>query len=333
MLAGSVSSCEDQLSARPPAPGSISAIIPTIGRAGPLSRLLHSLAAQSLRPDEVVVADASIDAEVTRLIASASLVEHGLSIRHIKVQPPNAVRQRRAAIEAASGETILLLDDDVVLEPACLEALVTALRSDPEVVAVTADLNNQSWPRPTVLWRCYLRWCCGLAEDQWQGRVIGPLLRFGYYPVPTHLAPMQWLGAGNSLLKRSAYDAVGGFSDFFLHRCTMNEDVDLGLKLGRIGRIFLCPAARMAHLHAPGGRVSAPVAAEDDLFNRYMILRRTCGRSIAIASGLVLVYFLTETTSSLVGCLRRIPTNAFGDQLWGRVRALCRILGLVTSHR
>src|SRR3712207_7545971 len=38
-----------------------------------------------------------------------------------------------------------------------------------------------------------------------------------------------------------------------------------------------CPDARMAHHHAPGGRVTKFLAAEDDLFNRYFILRRTLG--------------------------------------------------------
>jgi GT2 family glycosyltransferase len=124
---------------------------------------------------------------------------------------------------------------------------------------------------------------------------------------------------------------VGGFSQFFLHRCTLNEDVDLGLKIARIGRILFCPAARMTHLHAPGGRVSVSTAAEDDLYNRYLILRRTCGRSIASAWRLVLLYFLVETTSNLAGCLCRLNSRGFGDRLWGRIRALCRILGLVTS--
>ena len=40
---------------------------------------------------------------------------------------------------------------------------------------------------------------------------------------------MEWLGSGNSLIRRDAHDRAGGFSNFFLHRTTVNEDVDLGI--------------------------------------------------------------------------------------------------------
>jgi GT2 family glycosyltransferase len=137
---------------------------------------------------------------------------------------------------------------------------------------------------------------------------------------------MEWLGAGNSLIRRSAYEQVGGFSDFFLHRCTMNEDVDLGLKLTRHGTILFCPTARMAHYHAPGGRVSPMIAAEDDLFNRFFILRSTMARSKIRAFGLVGLYFIVETASSLLGCIRRLRSNGFGMRFLGRSRALVKII-------
>jgi len=63
------------------------------------------------------------------------------------------------------------------------------------VVGVFGDFNNQSWPMPTRVWHFYLRHSPrneGGAE--WQGRVVGPLLRFGYHPVPGDVMPMEWMG-------------------------------------------------------------------------------------------------------------------------------------------
>ena len=218
-----------------------------------------------------------------------------------------------------------MLDDDVVLDEQCLREMVRAI-APADVVAVSADFSNQSWSGPTTMWRWYLRWCCGMVDGQWQGRVIGPLLRFGYRPSPVQSVPMEWIGAGNSLVRRAAYDEAGGFSDFFLHRSTVNEDVDLGLKLARLGHLLLCPASRLAHMHAPGGRVSNTVAAEDDLHNRYLILRQTLNRQRATAFALVLLYFVIETTSNLAGCLRRFDGNQFSGRFVGRIRALTRIV-------
>lgn len=301
---------------------SITAIIPTIGRADSLRVLLDSLAAQTHKPDEVIIADASNDPDTARVVAN----EARLTLTRIYVEPPNAVRQRMAAIDLARGDNLLLLDDDVVLEPDCVQRLSEVLESNAGVVAVSADFNNQTWPAPTRIWQIYLRLALGMDQDSWQGRVVGPLLRFGYNPVPARPTAIEWLGSGNSLVRRSAFLRAGGFSDFFLHRCTINEDVDLGLKLCKIGRIMFCPAARMAHHHAPSGRVSSLVAAEDDLFNRFFILRRTLGYGLLRSFGLVVLYFGVETSSQFLGCLRRLNFRGFVAPLSGRIRAFGRIL-------
>jgi GT2 family glycosyltransferase len=304
---------------------SISAIVPTIGRAESLRALLESLGAQSYRVKEVIVADASGNDETQLLLDEPYWQKLELKIRREVVDPPNAVRQREAAIRIATGEFLLFLDDDVVLESDCVAHLIGLMESSPDVVGVTADFNNQTWPEPTKAWQWYLHHALRLRKDEWQGRVVGPLLRFGYNPVPTGPMPMEWLGTCASLVRLSAYYQAGGFSKFFLHRCTINEDVDLSLKLSRFGKILFCPSARMSHHHAPSGRVTPMLAAEDDLFNRFFILRYTLGKSTGRAFSLVALYFTIETGSHFLGCLRRLNFRNFFPRLKGHLRALGRI--------
>jgi hypothetical protein len=89
---------------------------------------------------------------------------------------------------------------------------------------------------------------------------------------------------------------------------------------------MFCPAARMAHHHASSGRVSNVVAAEDDLFNRFFILRRTLGYGLVRSFSLVVLYFAVETTSQFLGCVRRLNFQGFLAPLSGRIRAFGRIL-------
>jgi GT2 family glycosyltransferase len=131
------------------------------------------------------------------------------------------------------------------------------------------------------------------------------------------------------MIRRVGYDRAGGFSNFFLHRCTMNEDVDLGLKLSKLGRILFCPAARMGHHHAPGGRVRPALVAEDDLYNRFLILHCTMGKSKIRALGLTLLFFSIETLSTAFWSMRRLNIKLLLLPLLGRTRALLRILPML----
>jgi GT2 family glycosyltransferase len=303
----------------------ISAIVATFDRPQSLRRLLDSLAAQTRPVAEIVIADGGDDPETRAVAEDPAWGARGLAIRLLAVSPPNAVRQRRAAIAASRGDLLLLLDDDVALEADCVAELARALAARADSVGVMADLSNEGSPPPTRPWRFALRCGLGMREGEWQGRVIGPLLRFGFSPAPAEITPIDWISACNSLIRRSAYEAAGGFSDFFLHRCTMNEDIDLSLKLRRFGALYFAPRARLAHFHAPAGRVTAEIAAEDDVFNRYMILRRTLGRSRAYALFLIVVYAVLES----LGSMRRLSGSAgvrTREILRGRSRGLGRII-------
>src|SRR5688572_3377138 len=88
----------------------ISAIVPTIGRPESLKALLESLAAQTRNVDEVIVADASVDQRLEE-ISNHFKNQFVLNVNRVAVHPPNAVRQRTAAINLARGEYLLFLDD------------------------------------------------------------------------------------------------------------------------------------------------------------------------------------------------------------------------------
>lgn len=304
---------------------SISIIIPTIGRRQSLIDLLTSLTRQTMAALEIIVADGSCSDEIEQVVKNPFWLSNGLVIKHIRINPPNAVKQREAAISMAKGTFLLLLDDDVVLESDCVEQLLSRMLENSQIVAVTADFNNQSWSQPTRFWKIYLRYFMGMNEGEWQGRVIGPLLRFGFDPVPKTSVPIEWIGSGNSLIRRSAYEKVNGFSDFFLHRCTMNEDIDLALKLGRVGTLLFCPAARLTHHHAPSGRVSPKIVAEDDIFNRFMILHNTLNYSLLYSFYLVTLYAFIESVSNLLGMVKRMRVNNTVSLLMGRICGLIKI--------
>lgn len=85
-------------------------------------------------PDEIVVADQS-DTPLPDLAGMATV--GGCQIRHLTLRSVGLDRARNAAIRAARGEILVLIDDDVLVEPEWFGALVGALKLLGQQSAVT----------------------------------------------------------------------------------------------------------------------------------------------------------------------------------------------------
>lgn len=114
----------------------VSVIIPTFNAAETIERALTSVALQSYRPIEIVVADdASTDA--TRQLVKAW--KHG-EVRLVELphnQGPGAARN--AALAAARGKYVALLDSDDEWLPAKIAKQVAVLERDPAAAMVISD--------------------------------------------------------------------------------------------------------------------------------------------------------------------------------------------------
>jgi glycosyltransferase involved in cell wall biosynthesis len=118
----------------------LSVVIATKNRAALLDGALASLRAQEGAPPfEVVVVDnGSTDA--TPEIARA----HGAAYAY--VAEPNRGKARNAGIARAGGDTVVFVDDDVVVPPHFLAAHAKAHASDPNPLAVSGPILNVSSP-------------------------------------------------------------------------------------------------------------------------------------------------------------------------------------------
>lgn len=137
----------------------------------------------------------------------------------------------RPTVERDEARYVLVLNDDVELEPGCVRELVDAADADPRLAAVGPSLVGEDGspqfslqPFPT-----------------WRGEVSGALR-------PRTVdgnADQGWLNGSCLLLRAEAVREVGGFDEeFFL----FYEDVDLGLRLHHAGwRSAIAPAARAVH--------------------------------------------------------------------------------------
>lgn len=302
-----------------PAAQPISAIIPTVGRPQLLKLCLDSLARQTVPVSEVVVVHCGDDAETPALTNDTRWSEAGLNVRYFHHRKRNCAQQRNFGIQQAEHDNLLLVDDDVEVDPRWAEELFKPIWSDPSVGATMGRLVNQPLATPTLFWRLYRTVLHGQKGFE-PGRLIGAALPNGFPTTAAQPITCEWIGGGASALRREAFESVGGFASFF-EGSSPGEDLDLGYRLSRNWKIYYVPAARCIHHQAPSGRETPDQHQYLSMRSRFGILTISMGKKRHVALAHIalwaLVQFLSEVASLRHGILRSDLPRAWSGRLRG----------------
>jgi glycosyltransferase involved in cell wall biosynthesis len=197
----------------------ISVIVPAHNRQKPLQALLARLEQQDYPTDRfeiIVVDDGSTDGTADLLRQSAA--ESRLQLLRQARQGPGAARNAGAQI--ARGEVLAFTDSDCLPEPGWLSALARAC--EPPVAAAGGQVEN-------------------LDSGAW-------LRKFqharGVDHIANHHPSPLYLDTANASFLKDVFWQAGGFNPAY----TWSEDVDLGLRLRRMGfRLTTAPEAVVWH--------------------------------------------------------------------------------------
>lgn len=181
----------------------------------------------SAQSPEILVIPNRHDADLKRL--SAHEAAHGSRRRF------GAGEARNTAAEAVSADVIVFTDDDARAEPDWIERLLEVL-SSPTVVATGGPPVAEYETERPAWYPGNFNWVFGCAYDG----------------LPTTIQPFRRLICNNLAVRRSAFEAVGGFldSDF--------DDLNLGTRLlARYGleSVVYTPFA-VVHHFVPAERVT-----------------------------------------------------------------------------
>jgi glycosyltransferase involved in cell wall biosynthesis len=189
-----------------------SLIVTVLDEAESVDDLLHSIEAQTRRPDEVVIVDGgSRDGTWERLEAWMGR----FPLRLVREQGASIARGRNLGIGAARHDLIAVTDAGVRLDPDWLAQLVAKLRSDVDVV------SGFFRPDPRTVFECALGATVLPAEDDIKEKTFLPSSR-------------------SVLFRRRAWERAGGYPEW-LDYC---EDLVFDLTLKGDGcRFALAPRA------------------------------------------------------------------------------------------
>ena len=200
----------------PAPPARVTVVIPTLDRYSHLRAVLAQLEQQTVRPLEVIVADQT---PAARRETGLEREFADLPLCVMYLAAAGQCSSRNAAIEAARGELVLFLDDDVEAPDDLIEAHLASLER------FGADAS------------------CGVAVEDGAG------------PLPEgfrEIRASDVFPTGNSMVRRAALQRSGLFDRAYERG--QRADGDLGMRLYRSGALLvLNPAISVVHHHAPRG--------------------------------------------------------------------------------
>jgi GT2 family glycosyltransferase len=208
------------------APG-VSAVIPVRGRVAATERSLASLRAAAERcpePVEILLVDDSGPADAARHREHCE--RHGA--RYLR-GPRHVGAKRNLGARRASHDLLLFIDSDCRATPDLLRRYVTAIRKSEETAGLAGPTAVEE--SPTAVFRIMRR----------SELLHGDLER------PAAGGALEWATTSNLLLRREAFEDVGGFVEESL-TVVSGEDVDLGIRLTKRGfTIRAEPDAAVVH--------------------------------------------------------------------------------------
>lgn len=246
-------------------------IICTRNRPEDLHHCLDSLVRQAILPDELIVVDASdetLSPAVER--AAREAVGDRLPLGFLSAEP-GLPRQRNIGTEAARGDVVCFLDDDVILDAAYHREVMRPF-SDPHwenVGGVQGTITNRP---PTARWVVPLRLLFLMPVDLADGR--GRLLPSGnavYLTAPRDIREVDVL-SGCACYRREIVldlrfdEALSGYA--------FKEDLDFSWRVGRRYRLLQTPWAQFEHHPSPVSRDQSDRRAQMRLVNNRYLARK-----------------------------------------------------------
>jgi glycosyltransferase involved in cell wall biosynthesis len=236
---------------------SISIVVPTKNRPAEIARMLASVRAQPTLPIEVIVVDQS---------QPPYDLEPFPQLRHVwDPQISGASAARNRGIDAASGDVILFLDDDVVLESDCVREVAAAFGARPDLIGAQCAIHNPWDDLPVSLYDVSTR-----------------VFEHGFFsarPKRTRREHIPRLIDGLASAYRRDFLAHERF-DEALPGYSLAEDWDLTKRAVRYGSVTIVRPARVRHEHSQRNRHDARAYAQLRRTNiLYLFDKLEAGRS------------------------------------------------------
>ena len=235
-----------------------SVVIATCDREEELARVLEDWAAQTVKPEKVVVVEARGTRQEARgdREARGERREVGLSLVELTADERSAAKQRNLGAREVATEWIVFCDDDVRFGAKLAEKTLQFLGEHPEAVAVFPRMRGSGHPAPGNWLRKYYRFQAGFDDETYGAKLFGaglscyPCWEKQSAPVEANWLPSTMLWMKTDLFKQQEFPDFEGYS--------FGEDAHLTHRVWRDvqpsgGRLYFLSEPEFEHLSVQSG--------------------------------------------------------------------------------
>lgn len=232
----------------------VSVIIPVYNKIDYTYRCLESLVKNidcSTHVEIIVVNDCSSD-------ETQSVLEEieGLVLVNNEINS-GFIRTCNAGAAASKGKYLYFLNNDTEISTGCIEELVKVLDSDEQVGAVGSKLvypNGALQESGGIIWNDASGWN--------YGRMQNP-----FAPEYNYLRPVDYCSAASLLVRRNAFELLGGFSETYLPAYYEDTDLCFGIRNVLNLKVLCQPKSEVVHYEGISSGTST-----DSGVKRYQII-------------------------------------------------------------
>ncbi|MCK5611736.1 glycosyltransferase family 2 protein [Candidatus Pacearchaeota archaeon] len=232
----------------------LTVIIPTYNRPDDLETVLNSIMAQTERPKEVLIVDDSSNELIENLCKKMSdnLHEKNINLLYIRNnRERSSAIARNIGIEHCTGNIVMFLDDDVILEKEYIKQILKVYKEKPNALGVQGIIPSLAVKRKRNIMN---KLCFSFHTEKGKCRVL-PSTHNTYPYLVDEVIQCQWLSGANKSYKREVLQRFK--FDENLKKYAFKEDIDLSYRIFKQypDSLYMTPYAKLIHNESNAGRI------------------------------------------------------------------------------
>ena len=235
----------------------VSVIIPTYNRVKDLDECLDSIIVQIILPKEVIIVDDSDNDEIENLIGQRKyeFEERDIILRYIRNEREKSnTIARNIGIENATGDIILFLDSDVILDTDYIKEILKVYRQKPDATGVQGLIQSEKDDRVILKFIDAFNKLFYISFNEKNRCRLLPSLGVTYPFFVDEIINCEWLSGANNSYKKEILEEFRW--DENLKKYGWGDDIDLTYRLFKKypNSLFMTPYAKLIHNASQEGR-------------------------------------------------------------------------------